>query len=76
MRVDPFLDLRHLFEQTYSCWMAGFNINPDAFVCDADTFAAQLAQSGISGIGTGRYYLMPAGLEFLQKQVGIRDALI
>ena len=56
------------YQQTYSCWMAGFNINPDAFVCDADTFAAQLAQSGISGIGTGRYYLMPAGLEFLQKQ--------
>ena len=56
------------YQQSYSCWMAGFSIDPDAFACDADAFAAQLAEAGISGIGTGRYYLMPAGLEFLQRQ--------
>ena len=56
------------YQSTYSCWMAGFNIDPDAFTCDTATFAAQLAEAGISGIGMGKYYLMPAGLVFLQQQ--------
>ncbi|MBM3265749.1 MAG: DegT/DnrJ/EryC1/StrS family aminotransferase [candidate division Zixibacteria bacterium] len=56
------------YQEVYSCWMAGFNIDKKAFRCDADTFAAQLAEAGIPGIGTGKYYLMPEALTFLQKR--------
>jgi dTDP-4-amino-4,6-dideoxygalactose transaminase len=49
----------------YSCWMVGLSIDPQAFRCDADSFAQQLAQAGIPGIGTGKYYLMPEALTFL-----------
>jgi len=52
----------------YSCWMFGLSIDPDAFGCTTDEFAAQLAQEGIPGAGTGRYYLMPAALTFLQEK--------
>jgi len=52
----------------YSCWMAGFNIDADAFTCSADEFASQLAEAGVPGAGTGRYYLMPASLQFLQEE--------
>ena len=56
------------YQSIYSCWMAGFNIDPDAFTCDAETFAEQLAEAGIPGIGMGKYYLMPDALTFLQAQ--------
>lgn len=56
------------YQSVYSCWMAGFRITPDAFRCDAESFAEQLAAAGIPGIGMGRYYLMPAALTFLQER--------
>ncbi len=43
------------------------SIDPSAFRCDAEGFAAQLCQAGIPGAGTGMYYLMPAALPFLQR---------
>jgi len=49
----------------YSCWMAGFNIDPEAFSCSTEEFAAQLEAEGIPGAGTGRYYLMPEALTHL-----------
>ena len=52
----------------YSCWMAGFSIDPSAFTCDTDGFAKQVADLGLTGAGTGRYYLMPAALPFLTDQ--------
>ncbi len=52
----------------YSCWMAGFSIDPAAFTCDTDAFAKQVADLGLTGAGTGRYYLMPAALPFLTDQ--------
>ena len=52
----------------YSCWMAGFSIDPSAFTCDTDAFAKQVADLGLTGAGTGRYYLMPAALPFLTDQ--------
>lgn len=51
----------------YSCWMFGISIDPSAFRCNADEFADQLAAEGIPGPGTGRYYLMPEALTFLQE---------
>jgi dTDP-4-amino-4,6-dideoxygalactose transaminase len=56
------------YQNVYSCWMAGFNLDPAAFRCDAEAFARQLEAAGIPGIGTGKYYLMPAALTFLQEQ--------
>jgi dTDP-4-amino-4,6-dideoxygalactose transaminase len=52
-------------ERTHSYWMYGFVFDPDAFTCSADDFAAQVAAGGIEGVGLGRYYLMPAGVPFL-----------
>lgn len=52
----------------YSCWMVGMSLDPAQFSCDAETFAAQLAEAGIPGAGTGKYYLMPAALTCLQKK--------
>jgi perosamine synthetase len=57
----------------YSCWMAGISIDPAQFRCDAETFAAQLAEAGIPGAGTGKYYLMPAALTCLQKKVANKE---
>ncbi len=51
----------------YSCWMAGFSIDPDAFACDTDTFAKECADMGLTGAGTGRYYLMPPACTFLAE---------
>jgi dTDP-4-amino-4,6-dideoxygalactose transaminase len=51
----------------YSCWMVGLNIDPNAFRCDTETFAAQMAEAGIPGAGIGCYYLMPEGLPFLNE---------
>ncbi len=56
------------YMDVYSCWMAGFSIAPDAFTCNADAFAKQVADAGIPGAGTGRYYLMPAALPFLSEK--------
>ena len=51
----------------YSCWMFCVTIDPAMFICDSDEFARQLAEAGIPGAGTGRYYLMPAACTFLQE---------
>ena len=51
----------------YSCWMVGLSIEPAAFACSAEVFAAQLEEAGIPGVGQGKYYLMPASLTFLQE---------
>lgn len=56
------------YQTVYSCWMAGFTIDPEAFRCTVDEFAAQAAKAGLTGAGTGRYYLMPAALLFLQER--------
>lgn len=56
----------------YSCWMFGMSIDPASFRCDAEAFARQLAQSGIPGAGTGKYYLMPAACTFLQKNAAVK----
>lgn len=55
------------YQDVYSCWMFCITIDPDAFTCDADQFAEQLAAKGIPGPGTGRYYLMPAACTFLDE---------
>ena len=47
--------------------MVGFSIDPTIFRCTAEVFAAELVEAGMPGVGQGRYYLMPAGLTFLQK---------
>ena len=52
----------------YSCWMFGMSIDPQAFACTTDEFASQLVEAGIPAAGTGRYYLMPAALTFLQEK--------
>jgi dTDP-4-amino-4,6-dideoxygalactose transaminase len=49
----------------YSPWMFSFNIDPAQFRCTTEEFAKQLADSGIPGAGTGKYYLMPAAVTFL-----------
>jgi len=51
----------------YSCWMFGMSIDPAAFCCDAEAFAAQLVEAGIPGAGQGKYYLMPAACTFLDE---------
>jgi len=56
----------------YSCWMFGMNIDPAAFGCTADEFASQLVEAGIPGAGTGRYYLMPAAVTFLQERAAAK----
>ncbi len=53
------------YMETYSCWMAGFSIDPNTFTCDAESFAQQVADAGLTGAGLGKYYLMPAALPFL-----------
>lgn len=56
------------YVDVYSCWMFGLSVDPHAFRCSVDDFAAQLVAAGIPGAGTGRYYLMPAALTFLQDR--------
>ena len=51
----------------YSCWMAGFSIDPAAFRCDTETFANAVSEKGIPGAGIANYYLMPEGLVFLNE---------
>ncbi len=52
----------------WSAWMVGFSLAPGAFDCDADQFGAELVDLGLTGAGTGRYYLMPAACTFLNEQ--------
>ncbi len=56
------------YVDVYSAWMAGFSIDPDAFGCDAASFAEQVADAGLTGAGLGKYYLMPAALPFLSDR--------
>jgi len=56
------------YMDVYSCWMAGFSIDPAQFRCTAEEFARQVAEGGIPGAGQGKYYLMPAACTFLQRQ--------
>ncbi|MDE0077763.1 MAG: DegT/DnrJ/EryC1/StrS family aminotransferase [Caldilineaceae bacterium] len=56
----------------YSCWMAGFSIDPAAFGCTPAEFAQQVADAGIPGAGQGRYYLMPQACTFLHERAGNR----
>lgn len=51
----------------FSCWMYGFSIDPAAFRCTADEFAAKLNERGMPNVGTGRYYLIPEAVTFLQQ---------
>ena len=51
----------------YSCWMFGMSIDPAEFSCNAEEFAQKLAEAGIPGAGTGKYYLMPAACTFLNE---------
>jgi dTDP-4-amino-4,6-dideoxygalactose transaminase len=51
----------------YSCWMVGLQIAADAFRCDTETFAQEMADGGIPGAGIANYYLMPEGLPFLNE---------
>ncbi|HTL28707.1 MAG TPA: DegT/DnrJ/EryC1/StrS family aminotransferase, partial [Tepidisphaeraceae bacterium] len=55
------------YQDVYSCWMAGITIDTKQFNCSLDEFAQQLADEGIPGAGTGRYYLMPIALPFIQR---------
>lgn len=52
----------------YSCWMIGLNIDPEQFRCSTESFAEQLAASGIPGAGMGQYYLMPEALTCLHDK--------
>ncbi len=55
------------YMNVYSAWMFSFSLDPGQFHCTADEFAEQLVQAGIPGAGTGKYYLMPLALTFLQR---------
>ena len=55
-------------QDVYSVWMAGFQLDPQAFRCDPEEFARQMDADGITGAGMARYYLMPVGASFLQRQ--------
>ncbi|MGD9494894.1 MAG: DegT/DnrJ/EryC1/StrS family aminotransferase [Armatimonadota bacterium] len=55
------------FCTVYSAWMFGMSIDPAQFTCTADEFGAQLAEAGIPGASTARYYLMPEACTFLQR---------
>lgn len=56
------------YVDVYSCWMAGFNIDPAAFTCGTEEFGATLADAGIPGAGTAQYYLLTEALTFLHEQ--------
>ena len=54
------------WQDVYSCWMVCITIDPKAFTCGTDEFARQLSDAGVTGAGTGRYYLLPASCTFLE----------
>lgn len=56
------------FVDVYSCWMGGFSLNPNAFQCTTEEFAAQVEAEGIKGMGIASYYLMAEGAKFLQEK--------
>lgn len=56
----------------YSCWMAGFTIDPAAFRCTTAEFAEQLADAGVPGAGLGRYYLMPEAVTYLERNAAAK----
>lgn len=56
-----------VYQEVYSCWMAGFRILPEMFDCSADVFGEECSNLGITGAGTGRYYLVPEACTFLQE---------
>jgi dTDP-4-amino-4,6-dideoxygalactose transaminase len=60
------------YQNVYSCWMAGFSVDPAAFACTPAEFAQQVAEAGVPAAGQGKYYLMPAALTFLQKQAAAK----
>jgi perosamine synthetase len=53
--------------EVYSCWMAGFTIDPEQFTCSTEEFAARVLAGGIPGAGQARYYLLPAALPYLTE---------
>ena len=55
------------YVNVYSCWMFGISIDPAAFRCNAEEFAAKLTDAGIPGAGQGKYYLMPAACTILEE---------
>ncbi|MGC9318064.1 MAG: DegT/DnrJ/EryC1/StrS family aminotransferase, partial [Armatimonadota bacterium] len=55
------------YMDVYSAWMFGMSIDPEQFTCTADEFGEQLADGGIPGASTARYYLMPEACTFLQR---------
>ncbi|MGQ9732363.1 MAG: DegT/DnrJ/EryC1/StrS family aminotransferase [Candidatus Zipacnadales bacterium] len=56
------------YVNVYSCWMFGMSLDPAAFTCTPEQFAAQLVAEGIPGAGLGRYYLMPEACTFLEER--------
>lgn len=56
------------YQEVWSCWMAGFKIDKRMFDCSADVFGSECAKEGITGAGTGRYYLMPEALTYLMDK--------
>ncbi|HYF47956.1 MAG TPA: DegT/DnrJ/EryC1/StrS family aminotransferase, partial [Planctomycetota bacterium] len=57
----------------FSCWMAGFSIDPDLFSISAAEFADACAERGLTGAGVAPYYLMPEACVFLQRQAEQRQ---
>ena len=55
------------YMDVYSCWMAGFSIDPAAFRCSAEEFGQQMLEAGVPGAGQGKYYLIPASCTFLGR---------
>lgn len=55
------------YQDIYSCWMAGFSIDPEQFTCTPDEFAAACEQAGLTGAGLARYYNMPEAIAFLNE---------
>ncbi len=55
------------YANVYSCWMFCISLEPGAFRCSTEEFAAQLTEAGVPGAGTGMYYLLPASCTFLEE---------
>ncbi len=55
------------WQDVYSCWMVCITLDSEAFTCGSGEFARQLSEAGITGAGTGRYYLLPAACTFLEE---------
>jgi dTDP-4-amino-4,6-dideoxygalactose transaminase len=55
------------YVNVYSPWMFSMNIDAEQFTCTTEEFARQLVERGVPNAGTGRYYLMPVGAQFLQE---------